>query len=198
MNLKRQWGIHPEEHGFWRQYHFNWWDLRKWPPVSTISKAAERSSRGTRPVTPSFVLPFLKDELGILIFTSPAWRHLIKIKISWVICGGGLVEREQRVDEIEGKVSSLSTVTASCLSLRPRRAAEDCGAHFEAWCVAVGQFYKVIKGERKEEWAITSPRPDSAEESGQPGPNKKPSLRVQKKNQREITSPALHDACCPT
>lgn len=133
-------------------------------------------------MTPSFVLSFLKDELCILIFTSPAWRHLIKIKISWVICGGGLVEREQRVDEIERKVSSLSTGTASCLSLRPWRAAEDCGVHFEAWCVAVGQFYKVIKGERKEEWAITSPRPDSAEESGQPGPNKKPSLRVQKKS----------------
>lgn len=178
MNLKRQWGIHLKEHGFLREYHFNWWDLRKRPPVNAISKAAQRSSCGIRPVTPSFVLSFLKDELCILIFTSPAWRHLIKIKISWVICSGGLVEREQRVDEIERKVSSLSTVTASCLSLRPWRAAEDCGVHFEAWCVAVGQFYKVIKRERKEEWAITSPRPDSAEESGQSESNQKPSLRV--------------------
>lgn len=135
-------------------------------------------------MTPAFVLSFLTDELCILIFTSPAWRHLIKIKISWVICSGGPVEREQRVDEIERKVSSLNTVTASCLSLRPWRAAEDCGVHFEAWCVAVGQFYKVIKGERKEEWAITSPRPDSAEESGQPEPNQKPSLRVLKKHSK--------------
>lgn len=109
----------------------------------------KRSSRGIRPMTPAFVLSFLKDELCILIFTSPAWRHLIKIKISWVICSGGPVEREQRVDEIQRKVSSLNTATASCLSLRPWRAAEDRGVHFEAWCVAVGQFYKVIKGGKK-------------------------------------------------
>lgn len=116
----------------------------------------------------------------VLSFTSQPevkGRTLIKMKLSCAICSGGLAEGEQRVDEIECKASSSSTATASCVWIRSSDAAEDCGVYFEAWRVAVGQFYKVIKEKREKERAI-SPHPDSAEESGQSEHNQNPSLRV--------------------
>lgn len=102
---------------------------------------------------------------------------LIKMRFSCVICSGIWVEWEQRVDEIECKVSSLSTVTAACIQRRRSDAQQrDCGVYFEAWRVAVIWFYKVIKGKKEKESAISA----HPEESSQSEHHQKPSPWVDK------------------
>lgn len=139
-------------------------------------------------LTPSFVLSFLKDELCILIFTSLAWRHLIEIKISWVICSEWLVEREQRVDEIERKVSSLSTVTASCICYGSDVQQRTVEFTLKLDGSQLVNFTRLLRGKKRR----NEPSPVLTLTLQRRVANQKPSPSL--KNKREITSPALHDA----
>lgn len=109
------------------------------------------------------------------------------MKLSCVISSGGLVVREQRVDETECKVSSLSRVTASNVQRRcsdvQRRAVEYT---LKLGVLQLDSFTRLSKRKREEGRAI-SPQPDSAEESGQSEHNHNPSLRVGKRKENHMS-----------
>lgn len=82
------------------------------------------------------------------------------MKLSCVICSRGLLEREQRVDEMECKVSSLSTVTASCVQLRRADVQRRTGEYtLKLGELQLDSFTRLSKRNGEQERAI-SPRPD--------------------------------------
>lgn len=95
--------------------------------------------------------------------------------------------REQRVDETECKVSSLSRVTASYVQRRcsdvQRRAVEYT---LKLGVLQLDSFTRLSKRKREKGRAI-SPQPDSAEESGQSEHNQNHSLRVGKEKENHMS-----------
>lgn len=95
--------------------------------------------------------------------------------------------REQRVDETECKVSSLSRVTASDVQRRcsdvQRRAVEYT---LKLGVLQLDSFTRLSKRKRGKGRAI-SPQPDSAEESGQSEHNQNASLRGGKRKENHMS-----------